>query len=367
MVGGKVVKVNRKKFYRILAILLLGVALLGVFLERYYFSALKKEKKAIKVGITLYDATDSFISNTKDNIEYYIQKIEEETGSAIVLDIVDGQNNQEVQNRQIDTFIREGYDVIVANIVDRSAASTIIDKVKEAQIESIFFNREPVPQDMKKWDKLYYVGSSASEAGRMQGEILVEAIKKGMLVDKNNDGKIQYVMLEGEYGHQDAILRTYHCISVLEENNFKMDNLATDTGRWRRTEAKDKMAQWLEAFDGEIELVLSNNDEMALGAIAALKEKGYFTEEKWMPILGVDGIEEALGAIEEGFMVGTVYNNSDEQARSIVAKIYEIIEGSKPALLLQTEEKDNYFWVKHNKITKENTDIVKKHNTIDKK
>ena len=333
---------NGKKLYRVLVIGLLSVCLIvGVLIRKQSKEEVVKEP--IKVGMTLYNAEDVFVSNTWERISYYIEELRKQKGLDITIEAVDSKHNQELQNEQIDSFIREGYDIIIANTVEREEASMIIDKVQSAQIPIIFFNREPVPQDMKKWEKIYYVGSSAEQAGAMQGEILADAMDKGLSVDKNKDGKIQYVMIEGEYGHQDAILRTYHCIKKLEERGFQMENVATDTGMWRKEEGKAKMSEWLENFGNKIEVVLANNDEMALGAIEALKVEGYFQNGKAMPVIGVDGIDTALGAIKADLMLGTVLNDSDEQAKCIVAKIFELSTGEKGVYILNTVEEETIF------------------------
>lgn len=335
----------------------IGLGLLGVSLTAGILVIRQKPQKeaveeSIKVGMTVYEGKDVFVSNTLECIEYYMDVLKAHTGLKIDFEAQDGQHNQETQNEQIETFIKEGYDVIIVNTVEREEAGSIIDKVQKAGIPTIFFNREPVPQDMQKWESLYYVGSSAQQAGKMQGEILIEAIEKGLEVDKNKDGKIQYVMLEGEYGHQDAILRTYYCIKTLEDRGFVMANVATDTAGWRRELGKAKMEEWLEAYSGQIEVVLANNDEMALGAIEALGDQV-------IPVIGVDGIEDAKEAIREGKMIGTVWNNSDEQARCIVAKIDELLTGGRGGLVVETEEEQGYFWVGHQKITQENVNALK--------
>ncbi len=330
---------------------ILGIALIGGIMIKKQ-SAAKIKQRDIKVGMTLYNANDVFIKNTCDYLKEYIRELNEEKEMNIQFEAIDSKHSQELQNRQIDTFIKEEYDIIIANTVEREEASTIIDKAHLAGFPLIFFNREPVPQDMQKWDKIYYVGSSAQQAGTLQGEILAGAIEKGLEVDKNKDGKLQYVMIEGEYGHQDAILRTYHCIRELEGRGFIMENLATDTGMWRKEKGKDKMTEWLNIYGDQIEVVMANNDEMALGAIEALKAYGYFKDGKTIPVVGVDGISEAIEAIEKGEMIGTVFNDSAEQARCIVSKIYELITGERDGYPVETEEEANYFWVDHKKMTK---------------
>ena len=85
---------------------------------------------------------------------------------------------------------------------------------RNEDIPVIFFNREPVREDLMQWEKLYYVGCDAEQSVIMQGEIAAEYINSHSEVDKNKDGKIQYVLLEGEAGHQDAISRTEYSVKT---------------------------------------------------------------------------------------------------------------------------------------------------------
>ena len=95
--------------------------------------------------------------------------------------------------------------------------SEIIDVAKEHDVPIIFFNREPVAEDMRQWDRLYYVGADAKQSGVLQGELAVEMIRQNSQIDHNKDGKIQYVVLEGEAGHQDAIIRTENAVDTLNK------------------------------------------------------------------------------------------------------------------------------------------------------
>ena len=88
---------------------------------------------------------------------------------------------------------------------------------KEHDVPIIFFNREPVAEDMRQWDRLYYVGADAKQSGVLQGELAVEMIRQNSQIDHNKDGKIQYVVLEGEAGHQDAIIRTENAVDTLNK------------------------------------------------------------------------------------------------------------------------------------------------------
>ena len=110
-----------------------------------------------------YRGDDTFTSTVRAALEERAKAYEQETGIKVVMDIVDAKLNQNTQNSQVERFISLGYDALCVNIVDRSAASIIIDKAMDAGIPVVFFNREPVEEDMNRWEKLYYVGADAKE------------------------------------------------------------------------------------------------------------------------------------------------------------------------------------------------------------
>ena len=313
-------------------------------------------KKEIKIGVALYKFDDTFISSVKDAINEISDEKSKETGEKITINAVDGQGQQATQNDQVDTFITQGYDVIAVNMVDRTAASVIIQKAQAAGIPVVFFNREPVAEDMAKWDQLYYVGAKAEESGTIQGEIAADYFKANPNADKNKDGKIQYVMLEGEPGHQDALLRTEYSIKALEGAGFKVDKLASDTALWQRANGQEKMAAWISAFGDKIELVLANNDDMALGAIEALKAAGYLTDGKFIPVIGVDATAPAKDSLKAGLLYGTVLNDAKGQGKGIFDIAYALAKKEKPAEKVQGITDGKYLWIPYQKVTKENVD-----------
>lgn len=221
-------------------------------------------------------------------------------------------------------------DALVVNPVDRTAAGVIIDKAKAADIPVVFLNREPLPEDMKKWDKVYYVGAKAEESGTISGQLLVDYWKANPDADKNKDGVLQYVMLKGEPGHQDAELRTKYSVQALEDAGIKVEKVAEDTGMWDRVKGQEKMAAFLAAHGDKIEAVLANNDDMALGAIEALKASGYFTGDKKMPVVGVDATAPALQALKDGTMLGTVLNDAKNQGKAALGLAAVLAKGEVP-------------------------------------
>lgn len=238
----------------------------------------------------------------------------------------DAVGSQRTQNDQVKEMIDEGCNILCINLVDRTDPSEIIDSAKEKNIPIIFFNREPVAEDMMQWDKLYYVGAKARQSGQMQGEIAANLILKDKSIDKNHDGKIQYVVLEGEMGHQDAIVRTDSSVETILAKGIKMEKLSYEIANWKRAQAQNRMEQLIRQYGNTIELVLSNNDDMALGALDSYRIMGY-TKDNMPMMLGVDGMQEALEAVKDGCLTGTVYNDKEGQAKMMAAIVFASVSG----------------------------------------
>jgi methyl-galactoside transport system substrate-binding protein len=212
-------------------------------------------------------------------------------------------------------MIEKGCDVICINLVDRTAPKKIIDLAKKNDIPVIFFNRELVEEDLNQWEELYYVGADAAESGIMEGEVAAEALRNEE-ADKNGDGVIQYIVLEGEAGHQDAIVRTERSVDTLIDEGFEVDKIASAIANWSRSQAQTRMAGFIDTYGDEIELVLGNNDDMALGAIDAYKAAG-IERKDWPVIVSIDGTTAGLQAVVNGEMLGTVYNDQKGQAEAM--------------------------------------------------
>lgn len=320
----------------------------------------KQDKvKEIKIGVTIFDEKDPFINSIAKHIEK-IAKSRSSSEYKIIVNVANGDRSSIIQDAQVDTFIDQDYDVICMSMFDRTMASTIIDKCKKANKPIVFFNSEPVEADMQLWDKAYYVGTKSEEAGEIQADIIIDSYKSDMRkIDKNNDGKIQYVMLEGDPEHQDTLIRTEYCIKTLINNEVEIEKLADDTANWKKDNAYRKMSEWINEYGDKIEVVFSNNDEMALGAIKALEDSNICEENKPI-VVGTDGIKEALKSIEDGTMIGTVFNDYKSQASNVFDIAYTLsIDGdinSNDKL-----ENEKYMRSSYSKVTKENVDVFLKY------
>ncbi len=300
------------------------------------------------IGCAIYKFDDTFMTGVRNAI------LKTAEGKAKV-DMVDSQNSQATQNDKVDLFITKKVKALAINPVDRAAAAVIVQKAKAAGIPVVFFNREPFKEDMAKYDKAYYVGAIAEQSGTMEGKLAVDYWKAHPEADLNKDGVMQYVMLKGEPGHQDAELRTKFSIKAIEDAGIKVQKVAEDTGMWDRVKGQEKMAAFLGAHK-DIEIVFANNDDMALGAIEALKAAGYFTGGKFMPVVGVDATAPALAALKDGTLLGTVLNDAKNQGAATANLSMVLAKGEKPTKAnVGYEIKDGkYVWVDYKPITKAN-------------
>ena len=313
--------------------------------------------KNIKIGITLYDQYDTFISEMMTKFTEYAADKEEATGVAINVEVMDASKSQLTQNEQVKSLIDKGCDVICVNLVDRTEPTTITDLAENKQVPIIFFNRELVAEDLERWSELYYVGADALQSGVFEGELAANAFKTNAKMDKNGDGICQYVVLEGEAGHQDSIVRTEYSVNTLIENGVEAEKLGYAMANWNRAQAQTKTAALLTQFSGKIELIIANNDDMALGAIDALRDS-QLPREDWPGVVGIDGTDAGLLAVENGEMLGTVYNDKEGQAREMLNLAFAIAtNGDKDGIPLIDGK---YVRTPYHKVTQENVEDYKK-------
>ncbi|MBQ7560407.1 MAG: galactose ABC transporter substrate-binding protein [Synergistaceae bacterium] len=305
------------------------------------------------VGACIYKFDDTFMTGVRNAMR---AEMERQGGE---LEIVDSQNRQPTQNDQVDAYISKGANALIVNPVDRTAAQPLMEKAKAEGLPIVFVNREPYSDVMKAYDKIWYVGAKAEESGTQSGQIIVDYFKKHPEADKNKDGKIQYIMIRGEQGHQDATLRTEYSTQAMKDGGFEIVELGNDTANWDKVQATDKMKGFISAVGVEnIEAVLANNDDMALGAIEALKAEGYNTGDpaKYIPVVGVDATAPALEAMSKGELLGTVLNDADNQGFAAV-RVAVVAADDKPV----TEESigykitdGKYIWIPYRPVTVEN-------------
>lgn len=301
----------------------------------------QNETDKIYVGVACYDQNDSYIRELIDCFEKQMESYES-GGNRVIVTVRDASGSQRVQNDQVEELIDSGCNVLCINLVDRGDPSEIIDLAKNNGIPVIFFNREPVDEDMLQWDKLFYVGGDAQQSGILQGELACYAIKSDRRIDRNNDGVIQYVVLEGEPGHQDAIIRTESVVDTLESKGIKLQKLSCQIANWNRAQAQNRMLNIISMYHNNIEVVLANNDDMALGAIDAYKQLN-LTESAYPLFFGVDGTSIGLEAVRDSKLAGTVYNDKEGQAEAMASLAAAAVTGDGMDKIKFTSERCIYL------------------------
>ena len=263
----------------------------------------------------------------------------------------DANNSQTTQTEQIQTAITKGAAVLVVNIVDASsddATQAIVDMAQAANIPLVFFNRSVSEEIVSAYDQAAYVGTDYTQAGHMQGEMIGNYVLENYeTLDLNGDGQISYVMFKGQEGNMEADARTQYGVedadAVLtaagkpalvfydEANTSKY--LLDANGAWSAQQGQDLMQTLLSKYSEDsgnmVELVIANNDDMALGAISALQNAGYNKEGgKYIPVFGVDATDAAKEKIADGSMTGTIKQDAEGMANAVVVISQNLATGA---------------------------------------
>lgn len=304
------------------------------------------EAKTYNVGVAIYQFDDNFMTLYRNEIEAYFKTKETDTVKYNVT-IVDGKNDMAEQSNQIDSFITQGMDVIILNLVQTSSADAIIDKVVGAGIPLVLINREPLGTEGDESYKgildnatVCYVGADARQSGTYQGEIIAELPDHG---DINGDGKVSYVMIEGDPENVDAQYRTEFSIKALEDAGIEVECLDDQVGNWKQEKGQEIAANALTQYGDKVEVIFCNNDAMALGAAASITAANR-TVGKDIYLVGVDALEECVEMVNNDTMTGTVLNDANGQAHKAVDVAIELLEGKSI---------QNYYWVDYVKVVKE--------------
>ena len=270
-----------------------------------------------KVGVCIYKFDDAFMTTYRNKLQEILE------GKGYEVTIVDGNNDQAKQNEQINTFITQGVDALIINPVMTSAADQIISTVKDADVPTVLINREPTADQMSAYDKLVYVGCDAAQSGTFQGELILDTENGG---DINGDGKVSYIMIQGDPENIDAQLRTEYSVKALTDAGVEVEELDLQRGDWDRNKGQEIAQNDLAKYGDQIEVVFCNNDDMAIGALQAIQAAGR-TVNKDIYLVGVDALDAALNEVANGNMTGTVLNDASSQASKAVECMEELLGG----------------------------------------
>ena len=277
----------------------------------------KKQADLPTVGILVYDASDVYIALVQAAM------LKELEGRATV-QVAYAEGDARRQKNQMETMLRADVDGLIIYLATTQGFPAFLETIRKADVPVVFVNHEPDLALLKRYEKACYVGTNSEESGIMQGEIIKKLWDAHPEYDRNSDNKFQFVMLDGPISSTEALHRTEYSISRARDLGVFMEQVGPDlVCNWLQDEAFKNMKQVLASGIGNIEIIVSNNDTMALGAIEALAEIGYNRKggpaDKFIPVVGVDAVPDAVAAIENGVMSATVEQDAGETARVTVA------------------------------------------------
>jgi ribose transport system substrate-binding protein/inositol transport system substrate-binding protein len=267
------------------------------------------------IGVSMQSFDNNFQTLLREGLQARAPKL-----TGVSLQIEDAQTDVSKQRSQVDNFIASGVDAIIMTLADTSAATGISEAARKAGIPLVYLNLEPENID-KLPEKQAYVGSKETDSGRLGAEAACELLKKK---GKANDA--QAYILMGDLAHQASRDRTSSVKATLAAGDCKGVTIADEqTAAWTRTNAMDLTTNWLTA-GRPIDVIFANNDEMALGAIQALKASGVSMDD--VTVVGIDATQDALAAMAAGDLDVTVFQNAKQQAASAVDAAVALAHGN---------------------------------------
>lgn len=283
----------------------------------------------IGVSMALFD--DNFLTVLRNGI----QATADEQGLSVQIE--DAQNDVAKQLDQINNFIASGVDAIIVNPVDTSATQAMSDAAAAAGVPLVYVNRQPINMDTLP-DNQAFVASNEVDSGTLQ------TIEMCRLWAEEGKTAVNIYVMQGELSNQAAVQRTQDIYDVIEAGNCAVEVNVIDqqTANWSRDQAQSLMTNWLSAgepFDG----VIANNDEMAIGAIQAMKAAGI--DMATVVVGGIDATQDALAAMQAGDQDVTVFQNAAAQGSGALDAAVRLAAG---------EAVDQTVWVAFELVTPAN-------------
>ena len=278
-----------------------------------------------KIGISIYQFTDNFMTLYRTELVRYLTEDLGFNPDNVI--VQDGKNDQAEQTNQINNFITDQVDVMILNLVQSSSAPQVTDMCNEAGIPVVYINRQPDETESDRWAsdglKATYIGADARQSGTFQGEEILETENKG---DINGDGKVSYIMVQGDPENIDAQYRTEYSIKALTDAGVEVDELLLQRGDWDQAKGQQIVQDALTQYGDDVEVVFCNNDAMALGALQAIQAAGR-TVGKDIYLVGVDALTDAVQNIVDGNFTGPVFNDYFSQAQGAANLAVKFLKG----------------------------------------
>jgi len=255
---------------------------------------------AAKIGVSMDKFDDNFLTVLRNGMAEYAKTL-----PGVTLQIEDAKDDVSKQLSQVQNFIANGVDAIIVNPVDTSATAAITKAAADAGVPLVYVNRQPADVD-KLGPKAAFVASNEAESGTLEAKQMCKLL----------GGKGNILVMEGVLSNQSAVQRTqdvHEVISTPDCSGVKV--VAEQTANYDRTQAQNLMTNWL-SKGLKFDAVVSNNDEMAIGALQAMKSAGMDT--KSAIVGGIDATQDALASMKSGDLKVTVFQDAAGQGKGAV-------------------------------------------------
>jgi methyl-galactoside transport system substrate-binding protein len=302
-----------------------------------------------RIGVALCNIDDSFVAAARVSLEA------KASGKARI-SILDGQNQQVVQNAQLDAMIEDKAQAIIVNLVDSSVMRATVFRAKAGNVPIVIFGRTPSVSAINAWDKAYFVGTDSTQAAELQAQILADYWISQPEADKDGDGYLAYVLIQGDDNALAASATMETRAAAFVAAGVKTIPRAQVSAKWNRIAAQEALSAIIKEQGADaVEAVICANDEMALGAVAALKQVNMINDRgAFVPVVGVDGTRFALDAIADGSLLGTVRCDADSQGKAAFDLALSLAEGLNPTTAGWDLVDGKYVLFPYVKITLEN-------------
>ncbi len=310
------------------ATMILLFALIAVSLVFAQGAQESQKVEKIKVGALIRNLNETFVRDYTDNLKVLAEK------AGVDLNVQDANSDVDKQLTQLQTLISQGYKYFVIIPQDTSATEQMCELINAVGGAAAFSNIQPSVAALKVGKNFFLASSPEQVAGQYQAEIAIEYFTK--YPEKAPNKTINVLYLNGQLGHPAQVNRRAGFVNTLESKGWTVNFVAEDTANWGAEQAQQKMDAWVTAFDGKYNLVVAQNDDMALGAIESLIQNGKVKSDTsdgtrlLVPVLGVDATATGCASIDRKEMYATVLQDAIGQSTTAFEIVLNIAKGNSP-------------------------------------
>ncbi len=292
-------------------------------------------------GVVWYNFADTYTANAKQSLD----NISAADGTIKVID-ADTQNDLTIQDNNVSNFFTQGVDYLLLQNLNHKATSEIVNKCKEQGVTTLFVGTvSPSDEDFANYEDLWYVSSASEQSGMNMGNALADYFDNNSNWDRNGNGKVDFILLQGLQTSADTINRSSYSLEAIEQAGYELgtciggDDVTGVKGGdtingvicdYQRAKAQENVEALLANFGKDVDCIIADNDDEALGAIAALQAHGYLTDDNnYIPVVGVDATAPGCEAIKNGTMLETSLNDPVALAKAAYKLMWLLENGQE--------------------------------------